>query len=167
VPGPSREGTLINSIVQQRENRIIDCKVGDKFHLPKLVSLNRSTKVNTTKKVQTEGGRERGKEDRQTMGKKNMQTLTHKGLDDKNIHRSKQTRYNGKVSAIGGEQPDSLVVDLEAMKGSSRTKGAGTAKPKGPKKKDRKTATFVEAAAKGWQGSCSMAGVQGKIQKSV
>jgi hypothetical protein len=45
--------------------------VGDKSHPTKLVFLNESTKVNTTKKIQTEGGGERGKEDRQTMGKKN------------------------------------------------------------------------------------------------
>jgi hypothetical protein len=35
------------------------------------------------------------------------------------------------------------------MKGSLRKKGAGTAKPKAPEKKDRKTATFAEAAGKG------------------
>ena len=41
------------------------------------------------------------------------------------------------------------MVDLEAMKGSLRRKGAGTVKPKAPEKKDRKTATFAEAAGKG------------------
>jgi hypothetical protein len=41
------------------------------------------------------------------------------------------------------------MVDLEAMKGSLRRKGAGTVKPKAPEKKDRKTATFAEAEGKG------------------
>ncbi len=70
VPAPLREGTLINAVIQQRENRIANYEVGDKSHPTKLVSLNRSTKVNATKKIQTEGGGERGKEDRQTMGKR-------------------------------------------------------------------------------------------------
>ncbi len=80
MPAPSWEGTLINAAVQQRENKIIDCKVGDKLHLTKLVSLNGSTKVNATKKIQTEGGGERGKEDRQTMGKKKMKKNDSKVL---------------------------------------------------------------------------------------
>jgi hypothetical protein len=41
------------------------------------------------------------------------------------------------------------VVNLEAMKGLLRKMGAGMVKPKGSKKKDKKTATFVEAASKG------------------
>jgi hypothetical protein len=41
------------------------------------------------------------------------------------------------------------VVNLEEMKGLSRKKGAGTVKPKGSKKKDKKTAMFAEAASKG------------------
>jgi hypothetical protein len=149
VPASSREGTPINAVVQQRENRITDCKVENKLHLTKLVSLNVSTKVNATKKIRTEGGGERGKEDRQTMGKKNTKKSTRKGSDDENSRRSKQTKSDDKVSAIGGEQPDGVVVILEAMKRSLRKKGASMAKPKGPEKKDRKTATFAEAAGKG------------------
>jgi hypothetical protein len=41
------------------------------------------------------------------------------------------------------------MVNLEAMKKSLRKKGAGTIKPKGSKKKDKKTATFAEATSKG------------------
>ena len=41
------------------------------------------------------------------------------------------------------------MVNLEEMKGLSRKKGAGTVKPKGSKKKDKKTAMFAEAASKG------------------
>ncbi len=130
MPAPLREGTLINAAVQQRENRITDCKVGDKLHLTKLVSLNGSTKVNATKKIQTERGGERGKEDRQTMGEKNMKKLTQKCSDEENSRRIKQTKSDYEVSAIGGEQPAGVVDNLEAMKGSLRKKGAGTAKPK-------------------------------------
>jgi hypothetical protein len=89
VPAPSREDTPIDAIVQQRENRITNYKVGDKLHPTKLVSLNGLTKVNATKKIQTEGDEERGKEDRQTMGKKNTKKSTCKGLDDENSCRSK------------------------------------------------------------------------------
>jgi hypothetical protein len=83
------------------------------------------------------------------MGKKNTNKSTRKGLDNKNSRRIIQTKSDDEVSAIGGEQPDGIVVNLEAMKGSLRKKGAGTAKPKAPEKKDRKTATFAEAAGKG------------------
>jgi hypothetical protein len=41
------------------------------------------------------------------------------------------------------------MVNLKTMKGSLRKKRAGTAKPKALEKKDRKTATFAEAAGKG------------------
>jgi hypothetical protein len=41
------------------------------------------------------------------------------------------------------------MVNLEAMKGLLRKKGAGMVKPKGSKKKNKKTATFAEAASKG------------------
>ncbi len=70
MSAPSREGTLIDAVIQQRENRITNYEVGDKSHPTKLVSSKESTKVNTTKKIQTEQGGERGKEDRQTMGKR-------------------------------------------------------------------------------------------------
>ena len=39
-------------------------------------------------------------------------------------------------------------MNLEAIKGFLRKKGSGTPSPKGSKKKDKKTATFVEAASK-------------------
>ncbi len=41
------------------------------------------------------------------------------------------------------------MVNLEAIKKLLRKKGAGTVKPKGSKKKDKKTATFAEATSKG------------------
>ncbi len=51
--------------------------------------------------------------------------------------------------AIEGEQPDGVKINLEAMKGSLKKKGTGMAKSKGLEKKDKKTATFAEAAGKG------------------
>ncbi len=70
VSAPLWEGTPFKAVVQQRENRSNDGKGGDKPHLSKLVSLNESTTAYATKKLQAEGGRERGKKDRQTMGKR-------------------------------------------------------------------------------------------------
>jgi hypothetical protein len=69
VSAPSREGTPLDAVVQQRENRSTNGEGGDKPHLTKLVSLNRLTKAYATKKLQAEGGGERGKKDRQTTGK--------------------------------------------------------------------------------------------------
>jgi hypothetical protein len=148
VSAPSREGTLINAVVQQRENRSNDGKGGDKPHLTRLVSLNGLTTAYAMKKLQAEGGGERGK-DEQTMGKKDTKKMTCKSLDDKNSRRSKRTKSDDKVLAIEGDQPDGVKVNLEAMKGSLRKKGTGMAKSKGLEKKDKKTATFAEAAGKG------------------
>jgi hypothetical protein len=75
--------------------------------------------------------------------------MTHKSSDDENSHRSKRTKSDDEVLAIEGEQPDSIKVNLEAMKGSLRKKGTGMAKSKKLEKKDKKTATFAEAAGKG------------------
>jgi hypothetical protein len=149
VSAPSREGTPINAVVQQRENRSNDGKGGDKPHLSKLVSLTGSTTAYATKKLQAEEGRERGKKDRLTTGKKDTKKTTCKSLDDENSGRSKRTKSDDKVLAIEGERPDGVEINLEAIKGSLRKKGTGMAKSKGLEKKDKKTATFAEAANKG------------------
>ncbi len=52
-------------------------------------------------------------------------------MDDENSRRSKRTKSDDEVLAIEGEQPDSVEVKLEAMKGSLRKKGTGMAKSKG------------------------------------
>jgi hypothetical protein len=103
------------------------------------------------KKLQAEGGGERGKKDRQTTGKKDTKKTTRKSLDDENSCRSKHTKSDDQVSVIEGEQPDGVKVNFEAMKGSLtlRKKGTGMAKSKGLEKKDKKTATFAEATGKG------------------
>ncbi len=138
VSAPSQEGTPINAIVQQRENRSSDGEGGDKPHLTKLVSLNGSTMAYAMKKLQAEGGGERGKKDGQTMGKKDTKKTTRKSSDDKNSCRSKCAKSDDKVLAIEGEQPDSVEVNLEAMKGSLRKKGTGMAKSNGLEKKDKR-----------------------------
>jgi hypothetical protein len=78
VPGPSQEGTPINAVVQQRENRSTDVKGGDNPHLPQLASLTRLTKAYAAKKLQAEGGGEKGKEDGQTKGRKDTKKSTRK-----------------------------------------------------------------------------------------
>ncbi len=143
------EGTPIDAVVQQRENRSNNGEGGDKPHLTKLVSLNGLTTAYATKKLQAEGGGERGKKDGRTKGKKDTKKTTRKSSDDKKSCRSKCTKSDDKVLAIEGEQPDGVKVNLEAMKGSLRKKGTGMAKSKGLEKKVKKTATFAEATGKG------------------
>ncbi len=108
-----REGIPINAVVQQRENRSNNGKGGEKPHLTILVSLNGSTTAYATKKLQAEGGGERGKKDGQTTGTKDTKKTTHKSLDDKNSRRSKHTKSDDKVLAIEGEQPDGIEVNLD------------------------------------------------------
>jgi hypothetical protein len=81
--------------------------------------------------------------------KKSTKKSSCNGSDDKISRQSKRTKSDDEGSALGGEQPNGAVANLEAMKESLRKKGAGTVKPKGSKKKDKNTATFVEAASKG------------------
>ncbi len=134
VPGPSREGTPIDAVIQRRENRSTDVKGGDNPHLPQLASLTRSMKAYAAKKLQAEGGREKGKEDGQTKGRKDTKKSTHKSSDNENSCKSKHTKSDDEVSATKGEQSKGMEVNLEAMKGSLRKKGTGTTKSKGLKK---------------------------------
>ncbi len=83
------------------------------------------------------------------MGKKDTKKTTCKSLDDENYRKSKPTKSDDEVLAIEGEQPDGIKVNLEAMNGSLRKKGTGMAKSNRLEKKDKKTATFAEAAGKG------------------
>ncbi len=149
VPGPSQEGTSINAVEQQRENRGTDVEGGDTPHLTKLASLTRLTKAYAAKKLQAEGGGEKGKEDRQAKGRKDTKKSTCKSLGDENSRKSKRTKSDDEVSATKGEQSDGIEVNLEAMKWSLRKKGTGMAKSKGLEKRDKKTATFAEATSKG------------------
>ena len=49
---------------------------------------------------------------------------------------------------LEGNQLDGAAMNLEAIKGLLRKKGAGTTKSKGSGKDDKKMAMFVEAASK-------------------
>jgi hypothetical protein len=102
VSAPLREGTLIDVVVKQRENRSNNCKGADKPHLTKLVFLNRFTTAYAMKKLQAEGGGERGKKDGQTTGKKGTKKMTRKSLDDKNSHRSKHKNQMTKFWPLRG-----------------------------------------------------------------
>jgi hypothetical protein len=122
------------------------------------VTLN---SIGTLKKV-NEGQNDKATTNRGQMGertggrtniiKKSTKNLCPNGSDDKISCQSKRTKSDDKGSALGGEQPNGAVVNFEAMKESLRKKGAGTVKPKGSKKKDKKTAMFAEATSKGALG---------------
>jgi hypothetical protein len=150
LPPPPREGTPIDAVVQRRENRGTNRKEGKgKSPLTELASLKRSTKVKATKHLKIEDEGERGEGDGQTISKKSTKTLSHNGSYDEISRQSKRTKSDDEGSALCGEQPNGAVVNLEAMKELLRKKGAGTIKPKGSDKKDKKTATFAEAASMG------------------
>jgi hypothetical protein len=101
------------------------------------------------KHLKTEDEGERGQGDGQSLSKKSTKKLSCNGSDDEISCQSKRTKSDDEGSALGGEQPNGAMVNLEAMKESLRKKGAGMVKPKGSKKKDKKIATFAEAASKG------------------
>ncbi len=101
------------------------------------------------KQLQAEDKGERGQGDGQTSSKKSTKKSSRRGSDDEISCQSKRTKSDDEGSALGGEQPDGIMVNLEAMKGLLRKKGAGMVKPRGSKKKDKETAMFAEAASKG------------------
>jgi hypothetical protein len=117
VPAPLQEGTPIDAGIQQRENRGTDCKEGKgKSPSTELVSLKRLTKVKAMKQLQTEDKGERRQGDGQTSSKKSTKKSSCKGSDDKISCQSKRNKSDDVGSALGGEQPNSAVVSLEAMK---------------------------------------------------
>ena len=58
---------------------------------------------------------------------------------------------------LKGNQLNSAAVNLKAIKGLLRKKGAGTTKSRGSGKDDKKTAMFVEAASKEKYNKCVVA----------
>jgi hypothetical protein len=150
VPAPSWEGTPIDAVVKQRgvKNKAIDQKEGTGM-FPPTESLKGLPMVKATTHLQTKEDGEGGQGYGQSKSKKGTKKSSRKGLDDKTLPRSKRTKSDDKGSALGEERPDGAVVNLEAMKGSLRKKGSSTATPKGPKKKEKRKATFAEAASKG------------------
>ncbi len=119
---PQWEGTPIDAIVvQQRENRGTNHKKGKGKSPPiELASLKRLTKVKSTKQLKQmmKGREDRG--DGQTLSKKSMKKSSCNGSDDKISCQSKKTKSDDKGSALGGEQPNGAMVNLEAMTESSR-----------------------------------------------
>ncbi len=77
--------------------------------------------------------------------KKNKKKPSLKGSYDKTSQRSKRTKSDDEGL---GNQLNGATVNLDAIKGLLRKKGAGTTKSKGSGKNDKKMATFVEAASK-------------------
>jgi hypothetical protein len=150
VPAPSQEGTPIDAVVKQRgdENKAIDQKEG-KGRFPPTESSKGLPTVKATMHLQTKEDGEGGQGDGQSKSKKGTKKSSCKGSDDETLCRSKRTKSDDKGSALGEEQPDGAVVNLEAMKGLLRKKGSSTATPKGPEKKEKRKATFAEAASKG------------------
>jgi hypothetical protein len=95
--------------------------------------------------------------------KKVHKEISCNGSDDKISCRSKRTKSDDKGSALGGEQLNGTMLNLEAMKELLRKKGAGMVKRKGSNKEDKKTAMFAEAASK---GAFAKAGAQSEIQQA-
>ncbi len=150
MPALPRESTLIDAVVQQRENRGTNCEEGKgKSPSTELAPLQRLMNVKATKQLHTEDKGEQGQWDGHTLSKKSTKKLSCNGSDDEISRQSKRTKSDDEGSALGGEQSNVAMVNLEAMKESLRKKGAGTVKPKGSKKKNKKTATFAEATSKG------------------
>ena len=90
-----------------------------------------------TKQLQTEDKGERGQGEGQTLLKESMKKLSCNGSDDEISHQSKRTKSDDEGSALGEEQPNGAVVNLEVMKGLLRKKRLSTATPKDPKRRKR------------------------------
>ncbi len=100
MPALPREGTPINAVQQQRENRVTDHKEGKgKSYSTELVFLKRLMKVKAMKQLQTEDERERGQGDRQTSSKKSTKKSSCEGSDDKISCQSKRTKSDDEGSA--------------------------------------------------------------------
>jgi hypothetical protein len=74
---------------------------------------------------------------------------TRNNLDDDLSRQSKKTRSDDDASSPADATGNGDTPNLEAIKGSLRKKGLGSATPKGSEKKAKKTATFAEAVSKG------------------
>jgi hypothetical protein len=148
VQAPSREGTPIDAVLQRRE-------IGRPNHIEgkerptKLLLLKGVTKAKVQMPQQMEDNGEEGQGGGNKKTKKSKKKSPHKGSDDKTSRKSNWTKSDNKVSVLGGKGLDSSVVNLEAMKGLVRKKGAGKDKSTDAKQKAKKSATFAESASKG------------------
>ena len=74
---------------------------------------------------------------------------TRNNSDDDLSRQSKKTRSDDDASSPADATGNGDTPNLEAIKGSLRKKGSGSATPKGLEMKAKKTATFAEAVSKG------------------
>ncbi len=148
VQAPSREGTPINTVLQQREKGRPDHGEG-KERPTKLAPLKGATKAKVQTPQQMEDNGEEGQGGGNTKTKNSKKKSPHKSSDDKTSRKSKRTKLDNEVSVLGWKGLDSLVVNLEAMKELLRKKGAGKAKSMDTEQKSKKSATFAESASKG------------------
>ncbi len=94
-----------------------------------------ATKAIVLKPQQTEDNGEERKGGGSTKTKLSKKKSPSKGSDDETSCKSKRAKLDDKVSVFGGKRLDSLVANLEAMKGLLRKTGAGKVKPTEAEKK--------------------------------
>jgi hypothetical protein len=128
VQAPSREGTPINAVLQRREKGRPDHGEG-KERPTNLALLKGAMKATVQTPQQMKDNGKEGQGGGNTKTKTSKKKSPSKGLDNETSRKSKRTKLDNKVSVLGGKGLDSLVANLEAMKGLLRKKGAGKVKP--------------------------------------
>ena len=142
---PSREGTLIDAILQHRERGSYHDK-GEREET-NLASF-KGTKTTKSKKQEQTADTGEVQEDKKRASRKSKQKSNSQGSDDKTSRRSKRTKSVDDILACGGKETETEVINLEAMGGALRTKGSGKSKSKDANQTPKKSATFAEAASK-------------------
>ena len=142
---PSREGTLIDAILQHRERGSYHDK-GEREET-NLASF-KGTKTTKSKKQEQTADTGEVQEDKKRASRKSKQKSNSQGSDDK-TSRSKRTKSVDDILACGRKkEAETEVINLEAMRGALRTKGSGKSKSKDANQTPKKSATFAEAASK-------------------
>jgi hypothetical protein len=143
---PSREGTLIDAILQHRERGSYHDK-GEREET-NLASF-KGTKTTKSKKQEQTADTGEVQEDKKRASRKSKQKSNSQGSDDKTSRRSKRTKSVDDILACGRKkEAETEVINLEAMRGALRTKGSGKSKSKDANQTPKKSATFAEAASK-------------------
>jgi hypothetical protein len=86
---------------------------------------------------QTEDNGDEGQGGGNTKTKISKKKSPSNGSDNETSRKSKRTKSDNKVSVLGGKELDSLVENLEVMKGLLRKKGAARLSQQTPNKKLR------------------------------
>jgi hypothetical protein len=140
VPAPSQKETPIDIVVNKRKDGRTKQEEGN-GELPSkdMAPLKGLEKVKAKKKLWAEeDGQKIGQGDEQKRPKKIKKKPSRKGSDVKTTRRSKRTKSNNEGLALKGKGPNGAKVNLKAMKGSLRKKGAGATKSKGFGMNDKK-----------------------------